>query len=63
MSKLKCPICKKPVAKKEAGIWPFCSKRCKMLDFGKWINEDYAVAVAEPGPESAKPLPDPEAES
>lgn len=26
---------------------PFCSERCKMIDLGKWANEDYRVAVAE----------------
>jgi endogenous inhibitor of DNA gyrase (YacG/DUF329 family) len=24
---------------------PFCSERCKMIDLGKWANEDYRVAV------------------
>jgi uncharacterized protein len=23
---------------------PFCSERCKMIDLGKWANEDYRVA-------------------
>ncbi|HZW87380.1 MAG TPA: DNA gyrase inhibitor YacG [Gallionella sp.] len=22
---------------------PFCSERCKMIDLGKWANEDYRV--------------------
>ena len=23
---------------------PFCCERCKMIDLGKWANEDYRVA-------------------
>ena len=23
---------------------PFCSERCKLVDLGKWANEDYRVA-------------------
>ena len=22
---------------------PFCSERCKMIDFGRWANEEYRV--------------------
>lgn len=22
---------------------PFCSERCRMIDFGAWIDEEYAV--------------------
>ncbi len=24
--------------------FPFCSARCKLLDLGKWFNEDYKVS-------------------
>mgnify|MGYP002365862709 CR=1 FL=1 len=23
---------------------PFCSKRCKLLDLSRWLNEEYRVA-------------------
>jgi uncharacterized protein len=43
--KIICPTCGKTVEKsmvpKEA--LPFCTKRCKMIDFGKWIGEKYVV--------------------
>jgi hypothetical protein len=26
--------------------FPFCSARCKLLDLGKWLGEDYRI----PGP-------------
>jgi len=44
---MKCPSCKKSISERIAGIWPFCSKRCKMLDFGKWVKEDYRISGSE----------------
>lgn len=26
---------------------PFCSERCKLIDLGKWANEEYRVAQRE----------------
>ncbi len=26
---------------------PFCSERCKLIDLGKWANEDYRVEQCE----------------
>ena len=26
---------------------PFCSERCKLLDFGAWANEEYSFPVEE----------------
>ena len=39
-----CPICQKPAeSSKKNPFRPFCSERCKLLDLGKWLNEDYAI--------------------
>lgn len=43
--KLKCPICKQPVAK-HAEDFPFCSERCRLLDLGKWASGQYVVSSA-----------------
>jgi len=40
MTKIKCPICKKPA---EAKWLPFCSKRCADADLGHWLADDYAI--------------------
>jgi len=24
---------------------PFCSERCRQIDLGKWLNEEYSVPV------------------
>lgn len=44
LNRIKCPTCKK------AGAWfatvygPFCSKRCKLIDLGKWFGEENAIS-------------------
>jgi len=43
-----CPICKKPAAPRaENPSFPFCSPRCKTVDLGKWLSEEYRVPVEE----------------
>jgi len=39
----KCPTCEKPI-EWQNNIWrPFCSERCKLIDFGRWTSEEYRV--------------------
>ena len=43
-----CPICKKPAAARvRNAAFPFCSDRCKTIDLGKWLSEEYRVPVEE----------------
>ncbi|MCC6574883.1 MAG: DNA gyrase inhibitor YacG [Planctomycetes bacterium] len=40
----KCPECKKRFSHTTEGKWlPFCSERCKLLDLGRWLNNEYAI--------------------
>lgn len=41
---LVCPSCRQAVTQRLKGVWPFCSDRCKMLDLGSWMREDYRIA-------------------
>lgn len=42
-----CPICEKAVAMlDENPFFPFCCKRCKQRDLGKWFDGNYSM----PGP-------------
>ena len=34
---------------------PFCSERCKMIDLGKWANEEYRVEQREQEQEFPEP--------
>ena len=45
---LSCPICKGAVLpRKENPAFPFCSARCKTIDLGKWLSEEYRVPTQE----------------
>lgn len=48
--KVKCPRCGKETEYKVDNLYrPFCSERCKMIDLGKWANEDYKVPTEDGG--------------
>lgn len=58
MNKVRCPICDAamPGAPQEYPDRPFCSKRCRVIDLGRWLGEGYRIpgkpAVSdEPGAE------------
>jgi uncharacterized protein len=53
----RCPICKKAVPD-DAEHRPFCSERCKAIDLGRWLNEDYRISR----PLTSEELPPPEDE-
>lgn len=36
----KCPICGKPAVEQHR---PFCSRRCALIDFSRWIGGNYRV--------------------
>lgn len=48
-----CPTCKQEVLlTPDFPERPFCSKRCKTLDFGDWANENHRIPTATPPEES-----------
>lgn len=43
-----CPQCGKEMKWDSANRFrPFCSERCKLIDLGKWANEEYRVEQRE----------------
>ncbi|HYY56210.1 MAG TPA: DNA gyrase inhibitor YacG [Pyrinomonadaceae bacterium] len=40
---MKCPTCGQPAKRQDNPHRPFCSERCKLIDFSKWANEEYLV--------------------
>ena len=41
----KCPRCEKATSdKKENKFRPFCSEKCKLIDFGTWANEENSIS-------------------
>lgn len=47
MLEVKCPICDTRAPYEGNEFRPFCSERCKLLDFGAWVDEEYALPVEE----------------
>jgi endogenous inhibitor of DNA gyrase (YacG/DUF329 family) len=43
MPKVKCPTCGREVEYSGNEFRPFCSERCKLLDFGAWADEEFAL--------------------
>ncbi len=47
MTRVRCPICERVLdgqGPKEWLEWPFCSKRCKLIDLGRWLGGSYRIA-------------------
>lgn len=47
MPHLICPTCRKKFEYanlKEIPYRPFCSRRCKLVDLGKWLSEEYRIS-------------------
>ena len=54
-----CPTCNRQVQWQDNPFRPFCSERCKLLDLGKWVDEEYRV----PGkPVASEPVEEGESE-
>lgn len=37
-----CPTCRRAVAA-DGKAFPFCSERCRLVDLGKWLGEEYRI--------------------
>lgn len=37
-----CPVCRKTVVS-DTPEAPFCSKRCRQIDLGRWASGDYQI--------------------
>jgi len=51
----RCPRCGKATEWKGNLYRPFCSERCKLIDLGKWIDEEYRIASENPLPNEKEP--------
>jgi uncharacterized protein len=58
--KARCPRCQAPSdLSPDNASRPFCSERCRLIDFGDWISERHAIP-GEPAllDEEGQPVPD-----
>lgn len=48
MPKVKCPTCGRQTEYgAENKFRPFCSERCKLIDFGAWADGEFALPMRE----------------
>jgi uncharacterized protein len=58
----KCPTCERKVEPPPQNkTFPFCTERCRTIDLGRWLGEDFRLASKnsgddEDGEESALPV-------
>lgn len=45
-NKIRCPTCQRTGDWFAGSFGPFCSKRCKLLDLGQWLDEE--IKISEP---------------
>lgn len=57
LTRVKCPTCRKEGEWFAGRYGPFCSRRCKLVDLGKWFEEEHLIS--EPlRPEQMEELPE-----
>lgn len=44
---VKCPSCHRKTEYNDNEFRPFCSERCKLLDFGAWADEEFRLPTQE----------------
>ncbi|GBD36800.1 DNA gyrase inhibitor YacG [bacterium HR36] len=48
MMQLRCPICGKEICiekLEDLPTFPFCSRRCRIIDTGRWLGGEYRIPV------------------
>jgi uncharacterized protein len=45
MALVLCPTCGLPFESEGAPAMPFCSERCRLIDLGRWLNEEQRLPI------------------
>jgi len=51
--KVRCPQCGRLTPWEGNPYRPFCSERCKLIDLGRWLTEEYRLEVPPEGVEES----------
>lgn len=51
MATIPCPICRISFESDYSPAMPFCSERCRQIDLGRWLKEEYSVPVEPADPD------------
>lgn len=47
--KLRCSTCRKLIeGRPQNQYFPFCCERCRLVDLGRWLGEEYRIPTQEP---------------
>ena len=52
MIRVRCPVCDQVMEGQGPAEWPhfpFCSARCRTIDLGRWLSDDYLVPAESEG--------------
>jgi endogenous inhibitor of DNA gyrase (YacG/DUF329 family) len=55
-----CPTCDRPLPSRDLRRlphFPFCSRRCRLVDLGRWLDGDYRVVGPGLAPDEARDGP------
>ncbi len=44
---LTCPVCQVRFCASQSEALPFCSARCRLVDLGRWLEEQYGLPLPE----------------
>jgi len=44
---VQCPTCQATTPWEGNAHRPFCSERCKLIDLGRWLREEYRIPAEE----------------
>ncbi|MCH5376799.1 MAG: DNA gyrase inhibitor YacG [Planctomycetes bacterium] len=47
MVALRCPTCGKQFDSESSPALPFCCQRCRLIDLGRWLNEERGLPVVD----------------
>ncbi len=45
MPHIHCPVCGRQFDSETATAMPFCSDRCRQVDLGRWLSEQYGLPI------------------
>ncbi len=47
IDRMVCPKCRREFDPDQSDALPFCSERCRLIDLGAWLEEDYGLPYEE----------------
>ncbi len=51
MPDIRCPTCGRSFNPEASTTLPFCGERCRLVDLGHWLEEDYGMPYENDWPE------------